>query len=221
MHKIGEFWIPDIDAAPGRNLERSQIGFGERQGIQIAHLHRALEIVPGRELAIDGGANVGAWSKVMARHFAAVHTFEPNPDVYACLARNIADWGVGDIVTAHPQGISDRHEFVSIGTREGARTVTGKITGKGSIECVTIDSLNLPACSFLKLDVEGYEAQALTGARDTIRKYQPWIMIENRTARFNVFHRATRAEKILRDHGYSVAEKIGDDQLDWLLRPRG
>ena len=219
MHKIGEFWIPDIDAAPGRNLERSQIGFAEREGIQIAHLHRALELVPGRELAIDGGANVGAWSRVMARHFPAVHSFEPGPEVYACLARNISDWGIADIVTAHAQGISDRHEFVSIGTKEGARTVTGRITGKGNIECVTIDSLTLPACSFLKLDLEGYEAQALTGARDTIRKYRPWIMIENRPARFNFFKRPSRAEQILRDHGYIVAEKIGDDHLDWLFRP--
>jgi FkbM family methyltransferase len=221
MHKIGEFWIPDIDAAPGRNLERSQIGFGEKQGIQIAHLYRALELVPGRALAVDGGANVGAWSRVMAQHFAAVHSFEPNPDAHACLARNVADWNIGDVVTTHGQGISDRHEFVSIGTREGARTVTGKIVGKGNIECVTIDSLNLPACSFLKLDVEGYEAQALTGARETIRKYQPWIMIENRPARFGFLRRASRPERILRDHGYSVVEKIGDDQLDWLFRPRG
>ena len=36
-----------------------------------------------------------------------------------------------------------------------------------------------------------------------------------------LFRRASRAERILRDHGYNVAEKIGDDQLDWLFRPPG
>lgn len=219
MHKIGEFWIPDIDAAPGRNRRGSRIDLGERQAVLTSQLEHALDLVPGRELAIDGGANVGAWSRVMGDYFDCVHSFEPNPAAYECLVRNISEWDLDDVVTTHPRGISDRHEFVSIGTKDGARTVTGRITGKGPIECVTIDSLDLAACSFLKLDVEGYEAQALTGARETIRRHRPWIMVENRPSRWNLLRRPSRAERILRELGYVLVEKFGDDHLDWLFRP--
>ncbi len=221
MQRIGEFWIPDIDAAPGRNLERSLVGFSERQGIQIHHLHRALELAPGRRLVVDGGANVGAWTKTMAAEFDAVHSFEPNPDVYPCLKRNVEDWGIADKVTVYPNGLSDRSESVAIETSKTGRTATGRISGAGDIECVTIDSLDLPACSLLKLDVEGYEAQALNGARRTIEKFRPWILIENKRKKFLFFRLPTAAEKVLRDFGYELVEKIGDDdhQIDWLYKP--
>lgn len=217
MHKIGNFWVPDIDAAPGRNLERSEFGFGSKQGVQIDHLIRALELVPDRTVAVDGGANVGAWAKLMGAHFEQVHTFEPNPVVFECLARNIQEWGLSPKVTAYPNGISDKHEFVSISTKDkNARTVTGRISGKGNIECITIDSLNLADCSLLKLDVEGYEDKCLRGASETIGKFRPWIMIENRREKAG---KKTPAELVLDDFGYVLVEKIGDDELDWLYKP--
>ena len=122
MKKIGEFWIPDVDALPGRNLECSIAGFDEGQGIQIDHLRRALELVPRRKVAVDGGANVGAWARLMARHFEAVVSFEPNPTVYPCLARNVEEWGIADRVKTYPNGISDRSERVGIVTKGTGRT---------------------------------------------------------------------------------------------------
>ncbi|MND45949.1 hypothetical protein D3C80_368170 [compost metagenome] len=219
MQKIGEFWVPDIDAAPGDNFEKSRRGFEQKAGVQIAHLERALEFVPGRLVAVDGGANVGSWTKKMAQYFSAVHSFEPNPDAFACLARNVDDWGVAKIATAYAKGLSDQHEFVSIGTKEGARTVTGKIVGKGDIECITIDSLGLAECSFLKLDLEGYEHRALAGAADTIRRCKPWILVENKQTNVEKILGGTKAEKYLKKVGYELVEKIGEKQIDWLFRP--
>lgn len=219
MQKIGKFWVPDIDAAPGRNLERSKFGFEQRSGVQIWHLHRALEIVPGRELAVDGGANVGAWTKLMAQHFKLVISFEPNPDVYGCLARNVAEWGIKGNVEIHRQAISDQFELVRIETADtGARTVTGKIAGSGDIEAVTIDSLSLASCSFLKFDLEGYEAKAIRGAVVTINRFKPWILIENKATDAEIASGGTQAERILEECGYVLVEKIGDDRIDWLYR---
>lgn len=218
MQKIGEFWVPDIDAAPGENLEKSRRGFEGRAGIQIAHLVRTLELVPGRELAIDGGANVGAWTKLMAQQFRRVHSFEPNPDVFACLARNIEEWNASDVAIAYPKGLSDRHERVAIGTKDGARTVTGRIVGQGDIECVPIDSLGLEACSLLKLDLEGYEEQALAGAIETIRRCRPWILIENKRSFLEKIF-GTPAQRFLTKNGYTLVEKIGSEGIDWLFKP--
>jgi FkbM family methyltransferase len=219
MQKIGEFWIPEIDAAPGKNLERSRFGFEQRAGVQIAHLEHALELVPGRAVAIDGGANVGAWTKLMSRHFRDVHSFEPNPVVFPALARNVEEWGASRVAHLYPKGLSDRHEFVSIGTKQGARTVTGRVTGKGNIECIAIDSLKLDECSLLKLDLEGYEAKALAGAADTLRRCQPWVLIENKPDLTAKLFGQTKAHKLLLSRGYELVEKIGDDEIDWLYRP--
>jgi hypothetical protein len=38
--------------------------------------------------------------------------------------------------------------------------------------------MDLPRLDFLKLDVEGYEVPAITGALQTIANYRPWIWVE-------------------------------------------
>lgn len=220
MQKIGEFWVPDIDALPGPNLDRSREGFEKRKGIQIHHLKKALELVPGRDVAVDGGANVGAWTREMALHFDHVHSFEPLMDAFQCLERNIEEWGLMDKVTLYAKAISDRRDFVTVAPKKaGARTVTSRISGPGPTECVSIDSLDLKACSFLKFDLEGHEANAIRGATNTMKQFKPWVLIENRRPKRPFGWIGTSAERELRLRGYRLVEKIGDHHLDWLYAP--
>ena len=44
---------------------------------------------------------------------------------------------------------------------------------------VTLDSLDLPVCHFLKVDVEGMEVEVVKGARQTIDTYRPLMYLEN------------------------------------------
>ena len=44
----------------------------------------------------------------------------------------------------------------------------------------TLDSFELPEVDFLKIDVEGHEVQVLAGARDTLRRCRPIVLIEAR-----------------------------------------
>ena len=48
-----------------------------------------------------------------------------------------------------------------------------------SVKLVTLDSLELGRCDFLKVDTEGYEYKALLGAVKTISKYKPYIFLES------------------------------------------
>jgi hypothetical protein len=52
-------------------------------------------------------------------------------------------------------------------------------TPGNTIPQVTIDSLLLPACNFIKIDVEGDELAVLEGAAETIRKFKPIMCIES------------------------------------------
>jgi len=47
------------------------------------------------------------------------------------------------------------------------------------VPLMTVDSLALNACHFIKLDVEGMEIAALEGARATISRHAPLLYVEN------------------------------------------
>lgn len=47
------------------------------------------------------------------------------------------------------------------------------------VSAVTIDGLNLEQCDFIKLDLEGAEPLALSGAMETIKKFYPTILFEH------------------------------------------
>ncbi|MEO8614030.1 MAG: FkbM family methyltransferase [Luteolibacter sp.] len=217
MKKIGNFWVPDIDAQQGSNLQLTKASFEDRGGIQIDNLINALKVIKRFDLAIDGGANVGSWTRVLADHFQQVVSFEPNHDAFECLQRNITEWQIADRVTAYKEAISDRHEMVCVApAKQGRRTVTAQVIGPGDIPTKTIDDLQLTACSFIKLDLEGYEAKALAGATATVAKFRPWIMVENKKK--HSFFKSS-AEQILQKWGYQLIGKYGDRQIDWLYEP--
>jgi len=46
------------------------------------------------------------------------------------------------------------------------------------VDTTSIDAMSLPRLDFFKLDVEGYEVPALTGAINTIQQHRPWIWVE-------------------------------------------
>src|SRR5581483_871522 len=53
-----------------------------------------------------------------------------------------------------------------------------RIKDNGPIPVVALDSMNLPACDLLALDVEQYEVHALRGAYETIERCSPVIVCE-------------------------------------------
>jgi hypothetical protein len=48
-----------------------------------------------------------------------------------------------------------------------------------AVQVDTLDSLELPKCDFIKIDVEGAEASVMRGAAKTIRTHGPTIYAEN------------------------------------------
>jgi hypothetical protein len=47
------------------------------------------------------------------------------------------------------------------------------------VRMLTIDSLDLQHCDFMKIDVEGMELEVLKGARETIARFKPALYVEN------------------------------------------
>jgi hypothetical protein len=87
---------------------------------------------------------------------------------------------------------------------------------------VSIDSLNLDKCNFIKIDVEGFELNVLKGAEQTLKRFKPALLIEINTfalARNNVTNQDVF--DYLTELGYSyrniyTQQGILNEQLDLL-----
>ncbi len=151
---------------------------GADRAADEAVLYRAISMVKDFTCAIDGGANIGDWLAIMARRFACVHAFEPNAELHGGL---LDRFGSQRHVTVHNAALwSDSKTSVRMVTAtdrpETHRSAWCEVGG--DIPTATIDGLSLPYCGLIKLDVEGAEMAALTGAVNTIRRCKPVVVVE-------------------------------------------
>jgi FkbM family methyltransferase len=216
LKKFGEFWIPDVDARWGRHWLKSNRLFRRGRGPKVEDIEEALGYCRRWTLAIDGGANVGAYSRVLMGHFQRVIAFEPAPDTFACLIRNLQEWGAAGRVEAHQKALSDRVESVSLGTEPGRRSPSRRVVGDGDIASVCIDDLGLTDLAFLKIDVEGYEERALRGAGATLLRCRPLVMFEDKPKKSSHFGDPGGAHRYLESIGMRPIACIGPKRIDWL-----
>jgi hypothetical protein len=62
-------------------------------------------------------------------------------------------------------------------TNFGALNVASHESGE-TVKVISVDSLGLPRCRLIKIDVESMEPQVLMGAADTIERLSPIIFVE-------------------------------------------
>jgi FkbM family methyltransferase len=133
-------------------------------------------VKPGATV-LDIGANLGAYTVLLAQWVGAsgrVHAFEPAPSARAGLTRHLHLNGIRDRVVVHPEAVSDRPgtaRFRAVGMQGDNRLLGSDTTDGIDVTTTTIDefcSASAIRPSFIKLDVEGAELQALRGARSTI-----------------------------------------------------
>lgn len=216
MKKFGEFWIPDIDARWGKNRRKSKRLFERGQGPKVSDLEEGLSYCQRWTVALDGGANVGAYTRVLMQRFELVYAFEPAPDTFACLERNLAEWGGCGRVNIQQRPLSDRAEFLQVGGAGGRRSVSRRVMGRGEIPAVRIDDLELPDLAFLKLDLEGYEERGMRGAEATLRRFQPIVMFEDKPVKSAHFGDPGGAHRFLESIGMKPLACIGAKQIDWV-----
>lgn len=160
-------WWPDYDHAAEKCFS-----FVMRR---ITDLDLAVARVKNKSLCVQAGGHAGLWPRRLAGRFEQVITHECDPILFRCLALNVAD--------LNNVRISDRALGSFIGSvkmqpRCSAGSWRVSDDGVVGVEQVTIDSLELPACGAIFLDIEGYEVEALKGSLRTIEKFSPVIMVE-------------------------------------------
>lgn len=164
----------------GRSLERyGEFSEGE------CDLFRQL-IRPG-QWVVEAGANVGAHTVVLSRLVGPrgrVVAFEPQRVVFQILCGNLA---LNEClnVDARQLALADQPGRLHLPPLDyhrennfGGVELTDQPAGE-AVQAATLDSLQLPACHFLKADVEGMELNVLRGGEQTLRQHRPLLYVEN------------------------------------------
>ena len=202
MKKHNNFWWPDHDKHCHPVVPS-----------QLADLDNALKYVEHAGVCVQAGGNVGVWAKKLAGIFGAVYTFEPDPENFNCLAKNVPEHNVIKFNSA----LGNKHEMIRVGSsakHEDFNCGAYQVLGEGITPTLRIDDLNLPALDLLYLDIEGYELFALQGADETIHKYRPVIALEQKPLPLMYGNEPdTATEYLVARHGYTVKERIHRDTI--------
>lgn len=143
----------------------------------------------GTGLALDIGANEGAWTIALAHRCYEVHAFEPNPQAHPALRRNTAglvnvrlfDLALSDIVGDVELNLYEDSAWASAyGADELDAWREGEPLATVMSPLHTLDALGYrkKPVRFVKIDTEGAECDVLEGAAEMIDKQKPALLIE-------------------------------------------
>jgi FkbM family methyltransferase len=148
---------------------------------------------PG-DLFVDVGANIGLFSLIAARLVGPsgkVYAFEPTGRIYERLTNNVRLNGFDDILCfrlALSDQIGQQSLFISEDRFDAwnsfAHPVAGQSFENERVDCETWDDFALKhnllgRIAMMKLDVEGWEARVLSGAKQALsREGAPLLQVE-------------------------------------------
>ena len=145
---------------------------------------------------IDVGAFNGDTSAPFVNDFKRVIAFEPSPITFP---------HIPDTVEKYNVALGNQHEIKTLKVPGGTgNPVHGSLVryGKGVIEhevpVKCLDDYNFEDVDFIKIDVEWYELKVCQGAENTIKKYMPTIMFENKR------NEADDCKQYLKSLGYTT-----------------
>ena len=184
-------------------------------------------LAPGMNV-IDAGANIGEYALVAAREVGpsgSVHAFEPSPTIADCLRENAAMNGFCNIrVNANALSAHTETVFLRIHSDEPDTNyiVLEDPAGNGvRVAAITLDDYveraALPSVDLIKMDVEGAEVLALTGAGSILSGAAPPVLIVELNPKCLRRAGASGEEllSLLRGYGYScyLIESYGTDEV--------
>lgn len=181
----------------------------------IEDLRPALVLCKKRDVVLQAGGNCGVWPLYLREHFKTVITFEADPTNFACLAKNVSGRGI----LSYPFALGETQGEVGIEHLDARNIGAHQIDPNGGgVEMICIDQIGLSDLDFLCLDIEGYELQAIKGAKFTINRFRPIIQLEDKglSERYGT-PKGEVIRYLEKTHNYTVVEKIN---RDYVLEPR-
>ena len=110
-----------------------------------------------------------------------VHSFDPVPlHNKFCKLQSELNPNLADRIRTHQYAIG-RKQRIQSSPKQDSKMITPGGISIDNFEIITLDSFakekNLPSVDFIKLDIEGFEYDALQGARAMIQQHKPRLAI--------------------------------------------
>jgi FkbM family methyltransferase len=162
---------------------------------------------------INAGANLGLVCLPISLFCKKVLAYEPLPNTYHYLTNNIKNNNILNIETFNcalsdcnktlqmePYGwdkthMDSGHSVVidNLYENDNQQYIPKPETPTLFIDAKTIDSYNFDNIDILLLDTEGYEPYVIDGAKDTIAKCKPYIIIEHEIGHVKCRHMTSKS----------------------------
>ncbi len=141
-------------------------------------------IVPSEnEVFVDCGSFQGdilpSFNSYWKGRFQHIFALEPDPQNRAALEATTKNMGLENRVTVIPYALGEHNGVASFAS---TGTVTSQVVEGGeqslSVECRRLDNISWPLTpTYIKMDIEGAEPQALIGATDLLRRHHPILAV--------------------------------------------
>ncbi len=168
--------LPEKYELPGTYYKYRALGIIDEEMLMLPKL-----ITKGG-IAVDIGANIGLYSYTLSKLCDTVEAFEPVPDSRRVLqAYNARNINVYDAALSSTEG----QAILNIPTENnvaiyGHASLSNEFPRQKTIQVPIrkLDDYNFADVNFIKIDVEGHELDVIRGAKCTILKWQPIMLVE-------------------------------------------
>jgi FkbM family methyltransferase len=173
------------------------------------------KVVTPDAICLDIGANVGLSTLALASLATRGRVFALEADARTCrfLGGNIGNNGLSNVTVEHCFiGLDGGQKTFLFCAHDPARSpsmqpeLLGKINGAAErwdpveVQCLSVDefvsSHGLERLDFIKLDCEGADIEILSGARQTLQRFRPTVVLEFNSFCLTTFARTNPADAI-------------------------
>jgi FkbM family methyltransferase len=214
MFQHQNVWLPDGEKHFPEWMSANGEMVDGRGTYQIKKWRACIPWIKRWRNAVDVGSHVGFWTRQLCAKFEFVSCFEPMEEFRECFFRNMD--GLGNFC-CYPVALGAH--FERVGMIYDVADSGGTHVGAGeSVKVETLDSLDLHDVDFVKIDCEGYEHHVIDGGIETLKRYRPCVIVEQKPHKlgpnFGIY--GTPAVDMLKKLGaIERAVLSGDHILSW------
>ena len=170
-------------------------------------VHACQHLIKSGDRVLDIGANLGSYTKIFAHLVGTegkVIGFEPNPENYQLLTINLRDEASKNIVFLHQMALGNElgtlDLFLSEENNGKHRLYESVLCSKNSVlvDVLPGDKIVDAPIDFIKIDVEGFEYQAILGLK-TLIKASPKLLILMEFAPLSMMESGTKVKNFFLD----------------------
>lgn len=180
-----------LTAFEGDSITKEIQSYGEYDGNTLQSIRDVLALIQP-QTSLDVGANIGNHALAIAPLTKKLIAFEPVTFIYEVLKSNLEQNKLGNAIAVNfglSLDQSTKEIFIpkngNLGSSsleavngEGTFLQIGTLSGDAYLE----EHSHTEQIDFIKMDVEGHEAAAILGLKNTIQKYQPLLLLEWKSA---------------------------------------